>query len=316
MNWKNIGKILGISLGLTILTLGSLMLWGLAKLPSAFELKESLTPAALQEMPPTSPRPTSSPPAEGNIPLPKKMVTEKPSPSSSENALRLQTLQVLTEDFMDPRRPLVDTCRIMERAPSSEFLKDARHASARYFFSHLAEENRDPLSETAAPVFREIFRTPGMRQVLETILQSEEHRDPSLLKKAEFYYQIYKAGSELKENVEDINRVLQQSYNLHVLMKAVAKKPELAKDPRVISFCEDLQKDLNTSALIDADAAAQEMVGLLETHGVKPAELNYDPQYRSHIDLSLANTQIQLNDSWVAQIFAADIEKALKKKRQ
>lgn len=318
MNWKNILKILSISVVAVVVILAGLMIWGLSKLPSAFQIKQSITPPALKEVAKVEVPDVTEEGAvqdENSTDLSPKAKESGNVLSSSDPALRQQAVQVLLEDFMDSRRPLVEACRSMARASDSGFLKDAQNASGRYFFRSLAGNEKDPLSETAAPALRLIFRAPGMSQMIDMILKSDETQDPSLVRKAEFYYEIYRAGSYLKSHVEELNQTLQQSYNLHHLMKAVAKKPELASSPQVMSFCEDLEKNLNDGEAFDADQSAQEMQSFLEQNGIKSDEIGFDPKYRSKVELNISNTQLNVNDAWIAQLFAADIQKAMKEKK-
>lgn len=317
MNWKNIAKILGISVAVIVLVLAGLLLWGLSKLPSAYQLKQSLTPPALKERPHSQEAPHEGETSSQNITadsLPEK--SADPVTLKKDETLRQQSLKVIQEDFMDERKPLADACRSMAQASQSGFLKDPKNASARYFFQSLSEESKDPLSESAAPAMRMIFRAPGMQAMMDMILESDETQDPGVLKKAEFYYEIYRAGSHLKNHLAELNATLQQSYNLHHLMKAVALKPELAASPQVMTFCEDLQKNLNSQGEFSADEGAKEMLNFLEQSGVKPEDIGFDPKYRSKVDLTVSNTQLGVNDAWIAQIFAEDLKKALKDQEQ
>lgn len=318
MNWKNIAKILGISVSVIVLVLAGLLIWGLSKLPSAFEIKQSLTPPALKERPhsESSPQPeaeTSSQTSDAEA-LPEKSA-ENPA-TDKDHVLRKQSLKVLQDDFMDERKPLIDVCRSMGRAAESGFLKDPKNASARYFFQSLAEENKDPLAESAAPAMRMIFRAPGMQSMMDMVLKADEAQDPGLIKKAEFYYEIYRAGTYLKNHLPELNSILQQSYNIYHLMRAVALKPELANSPQVVTFCEELQNSLNTQSEFKADEGALEMQSFLEQNGIKPSDVGYDPKYRSKVDMSVSNSQLTVNDSWLAQIFAEDLKKALKDREQ
>lgn len=315
MNTKNILKVLAITACLVFVILAGLFFWGLSKLPSAFEIKQKVTPPAFADVSPAPRQPVPEQVAQtpANEELPAKQETA--STPNKDEKLKADTIKILQDDFTDERKPMVDTCRIMEKSEHSHFLKDKNNASARYFFSHLQEDTRDPLSETAAPIFRQIFRTPGMQQLVEMIVQAETNKDDGLLKKAEFYYQIYKAGTALRENVDEMNQVLQQSYNMHNLMKAVALKPEIAKSPDTLHFCEEMEKALNTGANVDPEYGAKEMQSFLSSHGINPTDIGYDPNYRSKIELNISNTQVSLNDSWIAQIFASDIEKALQQRK-
>ena len=317
MNSKSILKILAISAVVIVIVLTGLAFWGLSKLPSAFDIKKGMTPAALKTTPPsreTSPVATEAANTSTELPA-KEAAPAQDSAEKTKEELKEEAFKVIVEDFSDHRRPMVDACRSRDQAHDSGFLKDKRNASGKYFIQSLAKDEKDPLPETAAPIMRTIFRAPGMDQVFDMIVKSDEQKDPGLLKKAEFYYQIYRAGSYLKDHTEDLNRVIQQSYNMHILMKAVAQKPELAKSPAVMSFCEDLQKNLNNAEEFNADAAAGELQNFLDQNGVKASEINFDPNYRSKVVLNISNTQLGVNDAWIAQIFAADLEKAMQNKK-
>jgi hypothetical protein len=319
MNWKNIAKVFGIVAGVVVVVLAGLLFWGLSKLPSAFQIKQSITPPALKnkEGVEAPKEPTAAQNAEAPVAdLPEKSgaAPEKVHSTDVSEETKKAAMKVLMEDFVDTRKPLIDACRSMDKASESGFLKDKKNASGKYFFNSLAQEDKDPLSETAAPPLRQIFRAPGMDKIADMVLKSEEEKDPSIMKKAEFYYEIYRAGSYLKSHTDDLNRVMQQSYNMHTLMKAVAQKPELARVPEVMNFCDDLQKNMNDGGSFDADASADAMQSFLEQNGLKAADVGFDPKYRSKVVLNISNTQLNVSDAWIAQIFAADIEKAMKEK--
>lgn len=313
MNWKSLLKVLSISLALVVVTLGGLAFWGLSKLPSAFEIKQSLTPPALKK-------------AEAIAQAPSQEVSELPaahkegsevatSPSSESHGnsnVTANTARVLLEDFVDTRKPLVEGCRNLALASESHFMRDPNSASAKYFFESLAQEQKDPLVETAAPILRYIFRAPGMQSVVEMVMKAEEAKDLGMLKKAEFYYEIYRAGDFLKDHKDDMDVILQKTYNLHHLAKAVAQKPELAKDTATLSFCEQMEKNVNDSGIYNADQAASEMMKFLSESGVDPKSIGYDPNYRSKVKLNLSSSQVSINDTWVVKLFARDIEKAHK----
>ncbi|MBV2168711.1 MAG: hypothetical protein KUL82_08395 [Bdellovibrio sp.] len=313
MKWKNILKIFLISGSISAIVLIGTLIWGLSKLPSAFDIKQNLTPPALKDhaakvstesdeqvLPPSSEQGDAS------------AHQENPPALSEKEQITKNTTRVLLEDFLDTRKPLVEGCRNLERASQSHFFRDPQNASAKYFFEILAGETKDPLVETAAPVMRFMFRAPGMQSVVDMVMKSEEEKDPGLLKKAEFYYEIYRAGEYLKNHKSDIDMILQKTYNMHHLAKAVAQKPDLAKDSATLSFCEQMEKNVNENGSYDAEEAAAEMLKFLADAGVDPKSIGYDPKYRSQVKMNLSSTQLNINDAWVVRLFARDIEKAHK----
>lgn len=317
MKLKSALKVVLLSVALTILVCGGLLMWGLSKLPSAFEIKQSVTPPALQTKVVNQMRPNSaleineSP--QGTLgdshSLPEKQVADL-----ENERLVQETTKVLTEDFMDTRKPLVESCRNLGLAKDSHLLRDKKSASAKYFFQSLAQEQKDPLVETAAPVLRYVFRAPGMQNVMSMVLQAQENKDLGLLKKAEFYYEIYQAGQYLQNHRTTLDMILQKSYNLHHLAKAVAVKPELAQDGATLNFCEQMEKNLNSDSEYDANLASQEMMNFLKDAGIEPKDIGYDPKYRSKVKMNLGSSQVSLNDTWMVQLFARDIEKAHQRK--
>ncbi|GEM_PF-1964974 len=309
---KGAFKILAISFGVVIIIFGGLAIWGLSKLPSALDIKKSLTPPALAKAQKHNDIKTAEQKGGADTESSGVVPAGPAAPPAQKDDIAQATTQVLLEDFLDSRKPLVQSCKTLEQAASSEFLRDPRSASAKYFFKSLAEEKHDPLVETAAPILRYIFRAPGMQSVVDTVLKAEETQDFGLLKKAEFYYEIYRAGDFLKNHKDDMDEILQKSYNMHHLAKAVAQKPELARDAATLSFCEQMEKNVNEKGEYNADEAAGEMMKFLGDAGIDPKSIGYDPNYRSKVKLNLSSTQVTINDTWVVQLFARDIQKASK----
>ncbi|NUN07271.1 MAG: hypothetical protein HUU57_16115 [Bdellovibrio sp.] len=318
MKWKNI--LIVLSSGVVLLGLGVAVffLWAMSQLPSAFEIKKAVTPPALQVSSAETPTASSpNPVVATELPDQGAVAAEKVvTPEQEKARLNQLVAKVLLEDFTDERKAMSNTCKNLASAKDSQLLKDAKNASAKYFFTTLGSEQQDPLVETAAPIFRYIFRAPGMRSFVDTVLQAQENNDTGLVKKTEFYYQLYKTAEYLHARSEEMNTLLQKSYNLHYLAKAVAQKAELAVDPAVVNFCEQIEKGLNEGTGYDADVAEKEMMKFFTDVGVDPASIGYNPQYRSKIKTNFTQSQISLNDTWIIELFARDIEKAHKEKNQ
>ncbi|WP_232469284.1 hypothetical protein [Bdellovibrio bacteriovorus] len=317
MNAKNLLKILGISFVISAVGLLGFLFWGLSKLPSASDLKKALTPPALQKSAHANSTESAKPLAASNSEASVAAADSSPAPTpppalSAREKLAQDTVDVLLKDFADPRKPLVDGCRNLEKAAQSGLLRDPQNASAKYFFSSLSDGNHDPMVETAAPILRFIFRAPGMEQVVEQIMSADAQNDQGLLKKAEFYYEIYRAGDYLQKHTSEMDQILQKSYNMHYLARAVAAKPELAKDSATLDFCDQMEKNINAGGEFDADEAASEMSKFLDSAGLDAKAIGYDPAYRSKVKVQFNSTRVGVNDSWVVSLFARDIERAQK----
>ncbi|XGC79439.1 hypothetical protein ACES2L_08875 [Bdellovibrio bacteriovorus] len=280
---KTLLKIL-LSLGsLVALSLLVLALWGLHQLPSPQIISEALK----QDF--TVLKATES----RRHPEPSRKVAQEIVPESADPK------QILLEDLSDTRKPLVQVCRHLELASKSPVA--AEGISSELFFSGLIQ--KDPLVETAAPILRYVFRAPGMQSVIDMIIKSEQAAEPNILKKAEFYFEMYKVGKYLKEHSDEMDLILQKSYNMHYLAKAVALKPELAKDSQTLSYCELLEKDLNGNEIYNADEAAEDMTDFFISHGIQPEKIGYNPHFRSQVKLQLTDKQVTINDAWVADLF-------------
>ncbi|MNK07784.1 hypothetical protein D3C87_257030 [compost metagenome] len=323
MNIKKGLTLLATTIALLAVILVGFGVWTLSKLPSTFEIKEAVTPAGLKPAPELPPQdmatqlPAQNP--EGDVES--KAVETAPAPTQSkEEKVSQLGLDVLRDDFANEQVPLLDSCKSLSAASESRLLDDD-HSPAKYFFESLAAgrnpDKKDPLVESAAPVLRYVFRAPGMKEAFELITQAQETKDQSLLEKAEFYGNLLRAGAYLKEHREDVDVLLQRTYNMHVLAKAVAQKPELARDSATLSFCDQIEKSVNHgSENYDPAAEAQEVSKFLSEVGVSPGSVGFDPNYRSQVKLNLSSSQVRLNDTWIVQLFAKDIERANKAKVQ
>jgi hypothetical protein len=281
------------------------------KLPSTWEIKQAITPKKAQspefvqrKSPPSKPR---SSPSEKNSATAPKARDEKVDDGKA------RSLQVLKEDFMNEQKPLSTVCSHLDRAEQSRFLRKDDSGSANEFMKSLSENNsKDPLAESAVPLFRYIFRLDGMKGLLEMIEKADAEQDQGIFKKAEFYTKVAWAGQELRANKANIDRILMKSYNLYVLSRAVGKHPELARDPATLSFCDQIEKNINMSLDFNPDEQAAELQKFLNYAKVDPKEVDYDPSYRSDVKFNFSANSLQLNHMWIEKLFEKDIQKAKK----
>lgn len=279
------------------------------KLPSTWEIKQTLSPRKAQ-----SPSFSAN---KGTPELPTKQsddATEKPAPKNHDDKVdesKELSRRVLHEDFLNEKKPLSGVCVHLASAPKSRFLRGDDSASGNEFMRRLLDENeKDPLVESAAPLFRFMTRLDSMRDLFDMVEKAEAENDQSLPQKAWFYAKVAMVAKEIRANKENIDRILMKTYNMYMLTKVVAQRPELARDPATLNYCEQIEKNINYSMDYNPEEQAQELQKFMDYAKINPKDIGYDPQYRSDVKFKSDNGSFTLSQIWVEQLFAADIKKA------
>jgi len=312
MKLKKLLIVFGSALTLSVLILTGLLGWLLYKLPGTYQIREALTPQVAKKIHTTGkalPPPALKSETSSHA-LPEKTAPTEPAPSPTPERLDRVGMALILNDFTNERVPLMSSCKNLQQASQSGFLKDSKNASAKYFVESLSQDQKDPLVESAVPVIRYVFRAPGIGDAFALLSESELPTE-DLVQKAEFYTHLLRAGSFIREHRADIDAILQRSYNMHVLTKAVAQRPELARDPATLSFCEQIEKATNFGiADFNPEEESKEISRFLADAGISPLSVGFDPKYRSQVKLNISSTGVRLDNTWLTQLFARDIEKA------
>lgn len=278
-------------------------------LPSAWELKKKIMPQKVESPAFVAKTPTA---------LPDKTAESTPTPTPAEthadttDEMKTESLQVLHDDFMNSQRPLSDACGSLANASTSHFLRRDESASYKQFTKSLLSPEKDPLVEAAASVFRFVFREGEMQDLVRRLEHASAEGDSGLLRKTEFYGQAAIAMDELRNDKSTLDHLLMKSYNLFILAKAAGLHAELARDPATLSFCSDLEKNINLNLDFNAEDQAQQMRKFLDYAKITPQEVGYDPSYRSDIQFSLLQNSLLMQNIWLDKIFATDLQKAEK----
>src|SRR5690606_17010616 len=116
------------------------------------------------------------------------------------------------------------------------------------------------------------------------------------------YYQFFRALIFLRSKSHDINQLLQKSYNIHMLARAAAVKPALAKDPATREFCDQLENQINQGLPIDPDKESREMLSFFSLVSVDPELFGFNPDYRAGIQVDFFSSNLNLNDPWLTSV--------------
>ncbi len=297
-------KVFVIIFGAFLVVFVTTILLYVKSLPSSWQIKQTISPRKAQN--------------------PAFVVKHKPPFQDKEKAYedkvddsKAISMQVLKDDFMNEKKPLSTVCAYLGNASASHFLRDDGSGSANEFMKNLANENnKDPLAEAAAPLFRVLFRMDSVRDLVETVEKAEADNDEGIFKKAEFYTKLGLAGQDIRSSKGKLDQILMKSYNMFMLSRAVGKHPELARDSATLSYCEQIEKNINLNLDFNVEEQATEMQKFLDYAQVDPKEIGYDPNYRSDLQFSLSKKAFVMNLVWIEKLFARDVAKAKKELKE
>lgn len=300
-------KAIAVVVGLFLIGVVVVALLLIKALPSPWEIKQKLSPQKAQ-----SPEFTQVDQEKTAASSP--ATTTAAAPKSHEEKVddkKAQGWKVMKEDFMNPQVPFANVCANLPRAEQSHFLRADESGSANEFMNRLLDTNsKDPMVESASSLFRFLFRLGRFSELVDMIEKADMENDRGLLKKTEFYTKLGLAAQEVRSNKANIDRVLMKGYNLYVLSRAVGKRPELARDPATLNYCDQLEKNMNLNLEFNADEQAAELQKFLDDVKIDPKEVGFDPSYRSDVKFNFSQSSLQLNHIWIEKLFEKDIQRA------
>ncbi|WP_413561449.1 hypothetical protein [Bdellovibrio sp. HCB209] len=305
MNWKKLLKYSAVAFSSIIIVFGILGVWLLTQLPGPSKVKEVLNKSSAKLQNSSTTSTTNSP--QNASPLGDTSSDTAVSPSSPNETMApqkrvatQQEMSVILNDLANNEKPFVDACKDLGLAGESGFFPKKTERTATKFFEGISGSQKDPVLESVAPVLRFVFRAPGITEVLK--LSEDSRGDDSLLEKAELYRQIYRAADYLQKNQTQLNQVVQKSYNLHMIAKAVALKPQLAHDGATKSFCEQIENSLSAKQNLNVEEQVQEMQKFLQDAGIDAKTIGFDPNYRAQVHSEFGKNNLTIKDAWLKDL--------------
>jgi hypothetical protein len=305
MNWKKLLKITAICVSSVIVVFGILGVWLLTKLPGPSQVKQVLDSSASKleekaQIAESKKLPNKLEESNGSVEKSAAEQTTTQTEATSHHKTTKMDMYVILNDLANPEAPMVSACRDLARAGESGFFPKKAERTAVKFLDSLVKPQKDPVLESVAPFLRYVFRAPGVREMIQ--LSQNAQGDDSLFQKAEFYKEAYKAANFLRTNTEEMNQVVQKSYNLHMFAKAVALKPQLANDNATVTFCEQMEKSLTDNQNLNVEEQVQEMQKFLQDSGIDAKSIGFDPKYRAHVQSEFSKNSLMVTDSWLKEL--------------
>ncbi len=196
------------------------------------------------------------------------------------------------EDLTSAKQPLSDFCKSLSKAKAGSIPEQE-------FAQAFDSTQLDPRIEATKPLIRYVFRLPKMHDLVTELTQAADRSDETLVEKAQFYSSAYAAFTDMKEHQTDIESILDRSYLFLGLNNLVAKKPELVNDLRVQNFCATTEQLFNEGSPVDFQSEKNHFLSLLQDSGVKPNEINFNPEYKSNILFNFDGKALTFTGGWL-----------------
>ncbi len=207
----------------------------------------------------------------------------------------------LMDDILSNEKPLSDFCASLKNAKNELFTSNEQVDAA---LMNSINEEKDPRIQALKPTFRFMMRLPKMNDLIRQAQSAEDSNDESYFKKAEFYAQAFSAFNEIKDHKADLEAVMDRSYYFINLNKLIALKPAILDDSRVQNYCNQVEQAFNQARPVTRAEERNEFISLLNTIGVRPEEIHYNPNYKTNIEFEMSAQNISLKgSSWLDEIF-------------
>lgn len=294
---RKILKITGVSLSLLFIILLCGGLFALWKMPSAGDLGRSI----LQPKKSTAIEPTKVTDKQSPATLKEPdMVSDKEETVSQQN--EKSNVQVLNQ-LMDPSQPKSQVCSQLSNIQLlPPGLKYDLETLSHHIEDALTSENqpKDPVVLAMLAPIKLFFQQPKMQLLVRSVNQAaKKDEESSLIEKADFYKQIFGAYEEMKNQQSSAEALMDRGYYLVMMVKAIQRNPSLSSDPRLLDYCQSIEKAANEGIPSNSQIEKSEFQNFLDYVQVKPSEIGYDPNYKTHLEFQKSLDGIRINGGWV-----------------
>ncbi len=287
-----LGVVILIAIGIVFIKLPSV-----ASLGQKLSTKKSQVPVASASVaPPVSQVERSESTVEAESSVASADATSAAGERSTEAKL------LLLEDFIDPNKPLSDFCNYLQYYKNSPFKSNQEVDQA--LDESVLSENKDPRLQAVKPVFRYMMRLPKLNKLIREAQSAGPEGEETILKKADFYAKVFTAFQEVQAHQGDLESIIDRTYFYMGLNNLIAAKPELMNDARIHSYCSGVEQSFNQAEVVRFSEEKRQFLNLLSDLNVNPADIQFDPAYKSQIEFKLNPSNIGLEGkSWLEQIF-------------
>lgn len=210
--------------------------------------------------------------------------------------------QAIFADMIDSQKPISDFCDSLKNSRSTPFVSNAQISKA--MEDSVLSENKDPRIQAIKPVLRYMMQMPKMNELLREAEAAGDEGSDTMMKKAGFYANVFSAFNEIQEHKADLESVMDRSYFYVGLNNLVSRKPELLNDPRLQNYCSGIEVAFNQKRPVDFAAERNDFLNFLNEVDVTPADIHFNPNYKTEINFELSPTNIGIKGkNWLEDVF-------------
>lgn len=177
----------------------------------------------------------------------------------------------------------IAVCDNLSNAPTSKVTQSGQMEQA--LETIFDDSDTDPYVQAFRIPLAHIFHRPLLKNLLEEIQTFENKPEEGVLDKIGFYGRVAAMGADLIANKSYFEHLTDHAYNLFVISQVVGRRPELARDPKLLDFCLQIEAEVKSGELTNLDEERKEVLALLDYAGITPAELQFEPEKRMKLDV-------------------------------
>lgn len=268
--------------------------WIVSRLPSGREIVRTLNHAEVQQAPENAAKPTvdSTSDLTDVRRTSASKSTEEPASNNKKEHLR-KIISLIDEDPKD--------IRVCDHLGETKLDTSAKNPNIT-FDDFFASERTDSILEAYRIPIRAVFQHPSLAELFregngyERELEGKTERfRESFLSKVGFYSRVARAGVALYSNKETYERLGDHATHLSIIAKMAHIRPALRENARIMDFCRTIQENHAPLTVEKIRDDRRELLGLIEEAGLKPSELEFDPEDWTRFSMKAENRQLSFS---------------------
>lgn len=209
----------------------------------------------------------------------------------------------LIENLMDPHQEKSQVCNHLDQAlmiPPGLVYSEKQLGEQFRRSLNKSVDKKDPAIQALLAPMRFFIQQPKMGDLLATVTQAARtSTSDSIMEKAEFYSKVYEAYNEMLASKTAAEELMDREYLLIMLTKAVHLKPDLLEDPKLKSYCDLIERSINSDTELNHTEEKNEFQNFLLQLGVDPKSIGYDPKYKTTLEFKKSAKGLQFHGGWI-----------------
>jgi hypothetical protein len=226
------------------------------------------------------------------------------SPDKGEPAKPKRSVEesfTMLDKMADPQKPMVTFCDSLPNVNPAQL--GSEDFDARWTKSIYADDpsQKDPVIESFAPPLKFVLQQPHMQDVLGAVKDAikEGNTTPdTLAAKVGFYQSLWGAYQEMLANQHHTEELMDRTYHLYMMTKAVAKNRGLLQNEAMLNYCREIEAAINNNTPASIEEERASFNDFMKASGVDPKSIGYNENYKTHLKVTYNKTQLTFSGGW------------------